>query len=146
MMESVEFSITLSSQYTEQSGVPMIEIFLDDECIVGLTVINKQKTITFTLELGENKSHKLCLRRSGHDEINEQSVTIEKITVDKIDLKRHLDHVCFYPVYPKDWYNDQVSLNNTPPEMQKGWSTFGFNGTWEMPFTTPFYTWLLGTV
>ena len=131
MMESVEFSITLSSQYTEQSGVPMIEIFLDDECIVGLTVINKQKTITFTLELDENKS---------------QSVTIEKITVDKIDLKRHLDHVCFYPVYPKDWYNDQVSLNNTPPEMQKGWSTFGFNGTWEMPFTTPFYTWLLGTV
>ena len=47
MMESVEFSITLSSQYTEQSCVPMIEIFLDDECIVGLTVINKQKTITF---------------------------------------------------------------------------------------------------
>ena len=82
IMESVEFSITLSAQYTEQSGVPMIEIFLDDECIVGLTVINKQKTITFTLELGENKSHKLCLRRSGHDEINEQSVTIEKITVD----------------------------------------------------------------
>jgi len=145
-MESIEFSITLSAQYTEESGVPTVEVFLDDDCIVGLTAINKQKIITFTLNLDEDTSHRLCLKRSGHDEVTDQSVTIEKITVDNIDLRKHLDHVCFYPVYPKDWYNDQVSADKTPPEMHKGWITFGFNGTWEMPFTTPFYTWLLGTV
>ncbi len=145
-MECIGFSITLSAQYTEQSGVPTVEIFLDNKCIVGLTAINKQKTLTFSLNLYEGSQHILCLKRSGHDEINEQSVTIEKITVDNIDLRKHLDHVCFYPEYPKDWYKDQVSAGITPPEMHKGWITFGFNGSWQMPFTTPFYTWLLGTV
>ena len=142
-MESIEFSITLSAQYTEQSGVPTIEVFLDDECIVGLTAINKQKTITFTLDLDKDISHKLCLKRTGHNEINEQSVTIENFQVDDINLNKLLDKIYFYPKYPALWHKQQIESGNEWPAKQKGWRSFGFNGQWIMEFDTPFYTWLL---
>jgi len=62
------------------------------------------------------------------------SVTIEGITVDRAKWAG-----IYYPNYPEPWASEQTA----PLDPVLKSSTFlGWNGRWELEFTTPIFTWL----
>tara|TARA_B100000508_G_C11413670_1_gene254592 strand:- start:294 stop:737 length:444 start_codon:yes stop_codon:yes gene_type:complete len=123
--------------------LPSVEIKLDDDVIIEKQKIKHNDTLSFLLNLAENKAHTLLLNRTGHNEKDKQILSLINLTVDEIDLNKLLDRTVYKPHYPALWLKEQQDAGNDQPEYQTGWRDFGFNGQWQMYFTTPFYTWLL---
>lgn len=140
--EKVYFSITfgVEKQNTEN---PCAEILLNNKIILAKQFIDDNQMLEFEIDLEKDKSYKLIIDRSNHDEKNAQSLSIKNFKVDDIDLNKLLDKMWFYPKYPELWHKQQIESGNHWPAKQKGWRSWGFNGRWEMDFESPFYTWLL---
>lgn len=143
MSENICFKFDFSIKVTKNSGYPEIEIYLDDELLVPKKKLLGNETISLPLTLQKDRYHKLIINRSNHNEKDQQIVSIENFEVDNINLNKLLNEMYFMPKYPKKWYQEQKNKNIQWPAKQKGWKEWGFNGRWEMQFTTPFYSWLL---
>jgi hypothetical protein len=70
-------------------------------------------------------------------------LNIDSIEVDEIDLGNLLWTASIYnPIYP-DCYADQEQKNIKDITECV---TLGWNGMWRLPFTSPFYIWLLENI
>jgi len=143
IVEKIHFDFTLDA-FTNTNANPTIEIYLDGETCIPKTQISSKQKISFDIELKKNhQQHRLTMYRANHSNKGEQILKIEKLEADGINLNKLLDNFYFYPIYPNQWYKEQLANGTKWPEKQKGWRDLGFNGKWVMEFTTPFYTWLL---
>ena len=137
-METLKFNIKLKS--TIWSKVPEYKIYLNDT-FISQGQCNQEETIEFTHEIqdGEqeiriqlvNKDNADCVQDSDGNIVKDMLLHIDNILIDNIDLG-YIKHTKseFHPEDPnRDILKQCVDL--------------GWNGTYVLKFTSPFYIWLL---
>jgi hypothetical protein len=79
--------------------------------------------------------------------IQDLLLNIDTIEIDQIELgplKWSLSE--YYPEYPERYKSDVFRKGETLPESVNNCVNLGWNGTWKLPFTSPFYIWLLENI
>ena len=119
--------------------VPIITYGIDDR-VICTSEIKEKITVScqenfaagphkFWIEF-RNKNYKDCILDKNLDMAVEiQSVSFEGMTFDRFKWAGE-----YYPDYPADYPNKQPVV---PHATYLGW-----NGRWELPFTTPIFTWI----
>jgi hypothetical protein len=140
--EIIEFLFEVDSEWTNLP--PTIEIYNNNQQIVAPCEILTAQTFECIIELDYDKKINLLeIKRNNHDGCTPQLLQLISLKADGNDLAPILNHTKFYPNYPQPWYHEQLSQGNTCPEFHLGWLSWGWNGTWQMSYSTPFYEWLL---
>ena len=145
--ESLHFKITLGGTYWDKA--PEYSILIDDQVITRSIVKNpsgETELIEFDHEFDEDTNHVLKIRlenKTNSDTVENEDKTaivkdmllnIVKIEIDEIDL---VDILFTKAIYQGD--------DPTRPVLTQC-VDLGWNGTWELPFTSPFYIWLLESI
>jgi hypothetical protein len=143
--ESIDISVTLSSSFWKDA--PKIKVYIDEELLYNGEV-TEPKEIKWTGNLMEGE-HIIAVELYQKDKyqtiiednkiIKDQVLNIDTITFDEIDIG-HLTHILsnYYP--DKNFYGDDI------PSLAKNCINLGWNGRWELKFTTPIYIWLLENI
>lgn len=141
-MEQIFFTFKFDSVWSLTP--PVIEIINNDIQICPPTEIKCSTQLILPIDLTTTQTNG-CLKiiRSNHDGVTNQTCQLVSVTADDIDLQKILNHTKFYPIYPRPWYDEQLSQGKDWPEFHYGWITWGWNGTWMLEYSTPFYDWLL---
>jgi hypothetical protein len=138
-LEPIDISIALSSNFWKDP--PKAKVYIDNTVIFD-GEINEPKEIKWTGELTESK-HKLIIELHGKDKyqtilennkiVKDQILNIDTITFDEIDIG-YLKHTLskYYPINVDESIIGCVNL--------------GWNGLWELEFTSPIYIWLLENI
>ena len=119
--------------------VPIITYGIDDGQIDTISV-NDTITLSFdrTFTPGEhkfwiyfqNKNYKECIL----DQNLDMAVEIESVSFEGMTFDRFKWAGFFYPDYPLDYPDKQPVIKSA--------TYLGWNGRWELPFTTPIFTWI----
>ena len=142
--ESLNFKITLSGSFWDKH--PQFSIWVDDKLIVSSEIASEaQQTVDFTREIDEGE-HTLKIRlenKTSNDTIIENGdiikdmlLNIDDITIDDISLSNLL-WSAEYLLDKKQIYKGQEI------DHLDGCVNLGWNGTYVLKFTSPFYIWLL---
>jgi hypothetical protein len=154
MSESVEqltFKIGLSGTFYNKRPEYSVSIN-DTEYKVGTVDTDSDEIfyVEFTADCQENTTNKLKVRllnKSSSDTvtdngqiINDMLLNIKSIEIDDIDLGTLLwTHSSFKTDKPQK-FNEEIVTE------LKNCINLGWNGTYELEFTTPFYIWLLENI
>jgi hypothetical protein len=139
--ENLRFDITLKSTHWDKK--PMYSILIDDEVVVSELVCDQQDNQSFYKELSEgehtlgikllNKENSDCVQNENKTAIlKDMQLHVSSISIDNIELK-HIKHTCstFVPTDTRQHETLQECVD------------LGWNGTYILKFTSPFYIWLL---
>jgi hypothetical protein len=142
--EKLKIVVTLSGTFWGKR--PQFSIWLDDNQIVSSEIASQaQQEFAFEHTIDEGE-HSLKIRLENKTDsdtkvvngevVNDMLLNIDDITFDDISLGNLLWSAEYYPDRPKQ-YNGQIvtKLENCV--------NLGWNGTWVLKFTSPFYIWLL---
>jgi len=141
--ENLKFDITLSGTYWGKR--PQFSIWLDEQVIQQTEFKDQVQTVSFTRELYEG-SHSLKIRlenKDDHDTVIENSqivkdmlLNIDDITIDDISIGNLLWSAEYILDHPQEYQGKTITkLDNCV--------NLGWNGTYVLNFTSPFYIWLL---
>ena len=142
--ESLEFVVTVSGTYWDKK--PQFSIWLDDQVIIQTSISSEsQQPHKFTRTIDEGE-HTLKIRlenkSSGDTQIvngeviNDMLLNIDGITIDDISLGQLLWNAEYILDKPQQYNSKEITeLANC--------DNLGWNGTYELKFTSPFYIWLL---
>lgn len=153
-VEKLKFKIGLSGSSSKKK--PEFSIGIDGKEFVHSTLTvgpNVTEYFEFECDLEEaehtleiklhNKLPMDTLVDKNGNIIEDMLLGIESIEIDDIEigtLKWTLSK--YYPKYPKSYTNDsQKQLAEVNNCVNLGW-----NGTWQLPFNSPFYIWLLENI
>jgi len=156
MMETIQFEFWFESDYWKDPPGAIIKIngVEQKNVLFSTTGINY---ISFYASLELNTSHLLEIARYGKDnfqtlildtgERKDQMLSIRKIKIDGIDIQR-LIYINSWnePDYPEPWATEQK--NNGVELETKVYAEvdFGFNGTWKLEFSSPFYKHIIESI
>lgn len=149
--ENIYFDFWIKAEYF--LNPPFIKILIDDE-IYFEDSIKKNIHLRFKKKCSFADSHKIKILRFGKTTrdtkvssdgtMQSQTLIIEKIKIDNIDLRNLIQHRCLYrPVYPEPWASQQAHLDVDLPKTLKGTTILGHNGEWEFEFKSPVYKFLI---
>jgi hypothetical protein len=152
--EKLKFKLELYAESWDK--YPHVEILVGGiSCYKGDITGNEDKPsiIEFQQEVEENKSHDLVIQRSGKSKnqtvlengkiIKDQLLVIKKIEIDDIDIGALVYIGVYTPYYPEPWATQQAEAGNELKDSFTNVTHMGFNGTWQLKFSSPFYMWLL---
>jgi hypothetical protein len=142
--EKLSFVVTLSGTFWDRR--PQFSIWLDDHAVIQSEIISTvQQPMTFerTLDEGphtlkirlENKTSADTVIENG-EVVKDMLLNIDDITIDDISL----GNLLWSAEYPLD--NPQDHKGKTIDHLD-GCVNLGWNGTYVLKFTSPFYLWLL---
>jgi hypothetical protein len=152
--ESLNFKIGLSG--TSSYKKPQVVIKVNDvEYFNGFLSADKDVTeyIEFSAEIVEG-SHELQImfcNKEDSDTVKDDNGTIiddfllniDSIEIDEIDLGILKWSISNYrPIYSPSF----IDVNQRKITDVKNCVNLGWNGTWSLPFTSPFYVWLLENI
>ena len=137
--ETIDFELTFSSEYW--NNPPSVEIIIDGESQAKEILAKGDTVITFRKTLEFDMPHTMHIVRSGKTvqesrqlasgEWDTQSCSIKQIKIDGIDIRNMIWHNSYFePDYDEYQTGDKIV---------RGECIFGFNGTWTLDFTSPFY-------
>ncbi len=142
--EKLTFAITLSGTYWDRK--PQFSIWLDDHVVIQSEIVSTaQQPMTFERTVNEG-SHTLKIRlenktntdtniRNG-EVIDDMLLNINDITVDDISLGNLL--------WSAEYILDEKQMyQGKEIDHLDGCVNLGWNGTYVLKFTIPFYIWLL---
>lgn len=141
--EKVEIEISLSSSFWDKA--PKAKVYVDDNLIFD-SVVDQPIKVKFNGDLTEDR-HKLIIELYDKDKyqtvvkddqiIKDQLLNIDAILFDEIDIQ-FLKHTLskYFP----------VQHSNEIPKEVTNCVNLGYNGRWELEFTTPVYIWLLENI
>lgn len=149
--ETLHFKVGLSGTSGQKQPEFLIAV---DGNIVQRSTLSQAPNITeyfeFDVSLSE-ESHELqisLLNKNSTDTeqdsegniIGDMLLNIDSIEIDEIDLGTLLWTASIYnPIYPESYTDqDQKNIKDITNCVHLGW-----NGIWRLPFTSPFYIWLL---
>ncbi len=142
--ELIEFKFLFSSTYWHSP--PQIEILIDNKVYYNDMLCDDLNTVKFITRL-DFTDHKLQILRTGKTieesrqvdgEWETQSCSLENLSVNGIDLRNILwSKSKFVPMYDHTQSGDAVI---------DGECIFGYNGTWQLNFTSPFYQYIVNCV
>ena len=125
------------------STVPSIICGIDDQ--LENKIIDKPTTLTFDLALDQGP-HRLIVElidKTNADTIPhlnlDKTITIKDLRIYGISFTPFLWQATYTPIYPEPWYSQQ---DPTPPAKHFGTTTLGWNGRWQLDFTSPVFTWV----
>jgi hypothetical protein len=142
--ESLEFVVTVSGTYWDKK--PQFSIWLDDHVIIQTSISSEsQQSHKFTRTIDEGE-HTLSIRlenkfpsdvRKINDEIvDDMLLNIDDITIDDISLGQLIWDAEYKLDTPQQYQGKEITqLDNCV--------NLGWNGTYVLKFTSPFYIWLL---
>ena len=142
--ESLEFVVTVSGTYWDKK--PQFSIWLDDHVIIQTSISSESlQTHKFTRTIDEGE-HTLKIRlenKSSSDTqivngevTNDMILNIDDITIDDISLGQLLWDAEYVLDKPQQYNSKEITeLANCV--------NLGWNGTYVLKFTSPFYIWLL---
>lgn len=149
--ELIQFKIGLSSSSNLKKPKFLIKINDEVKCESIITTdSNVTEYFEFQIELKEG-NHFLnieFLNKSSDDTkldeagniIEDLLLNIDSIEIDEIDIGfLRYTHSIYNPIYPDNYLNDQQK----EIKAVKNCINLGWNGTWQLPFTSPVYIWLL---
>ena len=95
-----------------------------------LCFLNKQETDTVKGDNGEI--------------LEDMLLNVDSVEIDDISLGFLLwTHSKYFPMYPESYIEYCKTAGNDLPESVLNCVNMGWNGTWKIPFTSPFFVWLL---
>jgi len=131
------FEITVKPRWW--NTVPVIAYGVNN-VTMGTVRVEESTTLTFSQNLisGDhrvwilfyNKNYNECKLDQGLD----MAVEIESVTFEGMTFDRFKWAGLFYPKYPADYPNQEPVIKSA--------TYLGWNGRWELPFTTPIFTWI----
>jgi hypothetical protein len=133
MVETILFDIKFSI-----IGNPIIEIFIDDAKMTDTKFYH-------SLEFG---LHELRIVHKGKTNATpDQFVKIESIVIDGVNIRDiiYTDSINT-PEYPEPWATIQRKHGVELEEKVIGQHELGFNCVWRLPFTSPFYEFVMNHV
>lgn len=142
--ESLNFEVKLSG--THWNKYPEFSVWLDDEKLVQDYIRFDTHTVNFERDLSpgsheikirlENKTNSDTVISSNGEIAKDMLLNIEDITVDDISLGNLLWTAEYYLDDPQEYQGKTITqLDNCV--------NLGWNGTYILKFSTPFYAWLL---
>jgi hypothetical protein len=148
--EALNFKITLSGTFWEKR--PKFSIWIDDTKIQdGEITSAEHQTIEFSQELSET-DHQLKIRlenkedtdvlKDNYDDpvnfkvLNDMMLHIKDIMIDDISLGHLLWKATYYP-------DEKKIIDGKEIESLTGCVDLGWNGSYVISFSSPFYIWLL---
>lgn len=144
-LEKTEIKVNLSSTFWDKA--PKARIYINDSCMFDDAVAAEQP-IDLSVELPEGK-HKLIVELYNKDKyqtvlqddkiVKDQLLNIDSVSFDDIDIG-YLSHKL------SKYYPDQNYYSNSAPLLVNNCVNLGYNGRWELEFTTPIYIWLLENI
>ena len=142
--EKLTFAVTLSGTYWDRK--PQFSIWLDDHVVIQSEIVSPaQQTVNFTHTVNEG-NHTLKIRLENktindsvienNEVIKDMLLNIDDIIVDDISLGNLL-WSAEYILDEKQMYKGQEI------DHLDGCVNLGWNGTYVLKFSSPFYIWLL---
>jgi hypothetical protein len=144
MLEELKFEVKLSGTYWGK--LPQYSVWLDDHVVVQSEIANDAvQTVSFTKTV-DSGEHTLKIRlenKTNQDTkvvngevVNDMLLNIEDIVIDDISLGQLLWDATYILDEPHE-YNGKT-IDHLDHCVNLGW-----NGTYVLKFSTPFYIWLL---
>ena len=145
--EKLHFKIGFSGEYWDKK--PKYSILINSTVVkIGevTTPSNELFYVDFDFEFEESTKNKLGIRlnnKSNSDTVENTDKTliikdmllhIKSLEIDEIDVGQLL------------WSNTQFIGDEKSRPILKNCIDLGWNGTWEFPFESPFYMWLLENI
>jgi hypothetical protein len=142
--EKLSFVVALSGTFWDRR--PQFSIWLDDHLVVASEIVSAaQQEIKFerTIDEGlhtlkirlENKTNQDTVVENG-EVVKDMLLNIDDITIDDISLGNLLWSAEYVLDHPQEYRGQTISkLDNCV--------NLGWNGTYVLKFTSPFYIWLL---
>jgi len=95
----------------------------------------------------KNKSDSDTIKDLDGNIVQDLLLNIESIEVDEIDLRQMLwTHSEYKPQYPLSYVKEQKKQGILLEDTKKNCVNLGWNGSWSISFTSPFYIWLLENI
>jgi hypothetical protein len=119
--------------------IPEISYGINDDLINTISVSNRTTIrISYPFTSGQNKiwisynnkNYNECIL----DQNLDMAVEIESVSFESITLDRFKWAGEYRPDYPSDYPDKQPVIKSA--------TYLGWNGKWELPFTTPIFTWI----
>jgi hypothetical protein len=133
----IEFDICLKPRWWKTQ--PEITYGIDDFTINTIQLQN-YTTLRLAYPLAPGQ-HKLwfTFNNKDYDESRldqglDMAVEIDSVSIEGITVDRFKWTANYYPDYPADYPDKQKVIKSA--------TYLGWNGRWELPFTTPIYTWI----
>lgn len=128
----MNFSIVLIPHNT-----PFVCLRVNDTIIFDGQLIERRQ---FDIEYDLNDGlHTLTLEMSN---MGDHMLEIERISFEGISTDRMIWSGIYTPVYPKLWAAEQKLMGVKLEETITGYTAFGWDGHWQLNFTTPIFTWI----
>jgi hypothetical protein len=156
--ENLHFKIGVSGSSSKKQ--PKIRILINDqEQVTEQLVVNENTTQYFefdvTVQEGAcflgiellNKTTSDTVLDANGNIIEDLLLNIDSVEVDEIDLGSMLWTASDYrPDYPEKYRLEMNKQGKDLPVSVKNCVNLGWNGRWTLPFTSPFYIWLLENI
>jgi len=146
-LENIHFKIGLSGTYWGKK--PQYEILINDKKIVDGTIKNPQgvtEFFEFSADLEEDKTHNLQIRllnKTDHDVVKDRDDK-DNFNIVK-DMLLNIDGICIddIDIAHLIWTESKFVGDDPQRPILKNCINLGWNGTYELEFSSPFYLWLL---
>lgn len=143
-VENLSFSITLSGVFWNKK--PKYTVVLDDEIITSGEILDsKQEVIKFSKDIEEgqhflkirleNKTDSDTVIENGHI-LKDMLLNVDDIEIDDIPLGNLLWSAEYHLDEPHLYNGEKITSLSKCVNL-------GWNGTYELKFSSPFYIWLL---
>ena len=128
----MNFSIILKPHNT-----PTVCLRVDDTIIFDGQLTERRQ---FDIEHDFNDgAHTISLIMSSMDD---HMLEIESLSFEDISTDRMIWSGIYTPIYPTLWSDEQHQLGIKLEENVTGYTAFGWDGIWQLHFTTPIFTWI----
>ena len=141
--ETLKFSITLNRTYWDK--LPQYSIWVNDDKIVDDSLTEDRRTVEFERDLAEgdyllkirleNKTNKDTIIENG-EIVKDMLLNIEDIVIDDISLGNLLWDATYILDEPHEFNGKTITQLDHCVNL-------GWNGTYVLKFSSPFYLWLL---
>jgi hypothetical protein len=129
-IETVKFDIELSGTF--KTKIPEFSIYINENKIIQ-DKVSDSKTFSFEVDLEENKEYTLIINFLNKNNYHDSSsfLNIEKITIDDIEIEN------------LKWFASEFVSKDPRREKLDKCVNLGWNGRYQIKFTSPVYLWLL---
>lgn len=156
--ETLHFKIGLSGSTAKKQ--PAFSISVNSNTMIDTvltTAVNEIEYFEFDVEVQEGECSLVIEFKNKQDQdtvvdangeiVDDLLLNINSIEIDEIDLGSLLWTTSSYrPIYPAIYKKNMEQQGNTLPESITSCVNLGWNGHWTLPFTSPYYIWLLENI
>lgn len=149
--ESLHFKIGLSTASIKKK--PEFKIGISGSDIIHATLTQNSEFFEFDAEITDgqqvleitllNKNQEDTIKDNTGNIIDDMLLSISSIAIDDIDIGLlKWTASSYFPLYPESYLDEsQKQITEVKNCVDLGW-----NGTWKLAFTSPFYIWLLDKI